>query len=132
MASFKQQELKAWQPVLTPVAVIAMLLVVFVVFLPIGIVLEDCSNRVIEQSVRYDNIGACDQVDASLNYNQLPKTCSITSLQLEHDFEPPIYIYYELKNLNQNQILSSEAMGIQSKLRQIVIHWNNIEVIPSY
>jgi len=101
MASFKQQELKAWQPVLTPVAVIAMLLVVFVVFLPIGIVLEDCSNRVIEKSVRYDEVGACDQVDASLDYTQLPKTCTV-EFELEHDYEPPIYFYYELKNFYQN------------------------------
>eukprot|EP01084_Bolivina_argentea_P251970 422823_1 len=102
MTSFKQQELKAWQPVLTPVAVIAMLLVVFVVFLPIGIVLEDCSNRVIEQSVRYDNIGACNLVDSNLNYTQLPKRCEIMNLVLEHDYEPPIYFYYELKNFYQN------------------------------
>merc|ERR1719499_1790076 len=62
MKSFKQQQLKAWQPVLTPVSVIAMLLIIFVIFLPIGILLEDCSNRVIEQSIRYDNIGECDDV----------------------------------------------------------------------
>eukprot|EP01084_Bolivina_argentea_P291742 501444_1 len=102
MASFKQQELKAWQPVLTPTAVILMLLVVFLVFLPIGIVLEDCSNRVIEQSVRYDTLGACGDVDASLDYTQLPKTCTIPNLVLEHDFEPPIYFYYELRNFYQN------------------------------
>eukprot|EP00486_Rosalina_sp_Unknown_P003432 CAMPEP_0201567468 /NCGR_PEP_ID=MMETSP0190_2-20130828/7966_1 /ASSEMBLY_ACC=CAM_ASM_000263 /TAXON_ID=37353 /ORGANISM="Rosalina sp." /LENGTH=328 /DNA_ID=CAMNT_0047987499 /DNA_START=33 /DNA_END=1016 /DNA_ORIENTATION=- len=102
LASFKQQELKAWQPVLTPVAVIAMLLIVFVVFLPIGIVLEDCSNRVIEQSIRYDNIGACDQVTADLDHTQLPKTCELNDIELLHDFEPPIYFYYELKNFYQN------------------------------
>merc|ERR1712228_358474 len=101
MTSFKQQELKAWQPVLTPVAVIAMLLVVFVVFLPIGIVLEDCSNRVIEQSARYDNIGDCNLVTADLNSTQLPKTCTL-AFELEHDYEPPIYFYYELKNFYQN------------------------------
>jgi len=102
MASFKQQELKAWQPVLTPVAVIAMLLCVFVVFLPIGIVLEDCSNRVIEQSVRYDTLAECNDVTASLNYTQLPKECQTGDIELLYDFEPPIYVYYELRNFYQN------------------------------
>lgn len=102
LASFKQQELKAWQPVLTPVAVIAMLLVVFVVFLPIGIVLEDCSNRVIEQKIRYDDVNPCDQVTADLNSTQLPKTCQLKDIELLHDFETPIFFYYELKNFYQN------------------------------
>eukprot|EP00484_Ammonia_sp_Unknown_P028541 CAMPEP_0197034932 /NCGR_PEP_ID=MMETSP1384-20130603/12855_1 /TAXON_ID=29189 /ORGANISM="Ammonia sp." /LENGTH=389 /DNA_ID=CAMNT_0042464903 /DNA_START=48 /DNA_END=1217 /DNA_ORIENTATION=+ len=108
MTAFKQQELKAWQPVLTPVAVIAMLLIVFVIFLPIGIVLEDCSNRVIEQSWRYDTVGACDEVSSSLNHTQLPKECTLTGpgkddvLVLDHDYEVPIYFYYELKHFYQN------------------------------
>ena len=107
MTAFKQQELKAWQPVLTPVAVIAMLLIVFVIFLPIGIVLEDCSNRVIEESYRYDNVGACNEVTADLDYTQLPKRCQIggngtQEWILQNDYEPPIYFYYELKNFYQN------------------------------
>jgi len=101
MKSFQQQQLSAWQPVLTPVSVIAMLLIIFVIFLPIGILLEDCSNRVIEQRVRYDNVGECDDVTSSLNAAALPKFCSV-QFEIEYDMETPIYFYYELKKFYQN------------------------------
>jgi len=108
MKSFKQQQLSAWQPVLTPVSVIAMLLIVFVIFLPIGILLEDCSNRVVEQSVRYDNVGDCDLVTNDLNYTELPKLCDF-QFELQHDYEVPIYFYYELKNFYQNHRRYSDS-----------------------
>ena len=78
-----------------------MLLIIFVIFLPIGILLEDCSNRVLEQSVRYDNVGDCDLVTNDVNASSLPKICSV-QFELEYDMETPVYFYYELKNFYQN------------------------------
>lgn len=100
MDSFKQQDLKAWQPVLTPVAVIAVLLSVAIVFMPIGIILRDASTNVIEYRKRYDNIDSC-YVDSDMNYTVLPKNCSVT-FTIEENMDAPVYFYYELENFYQN------------------------------
>lgn len=44
---FKQQKLKAWQPILTPRAVIISFLVIGIIFIPVGIVLLVASDSVI-------------------------------------------------------------------------------------
>lgn len=43
---FKQQKLKAWQPILTPNWVIGTFAVVGLIFIPIGIVLHTASENV--------------------------------------------------------------------------------------
>jgi hypothetical protein len=53
--AFKQQQLKAWQPILTPVPVVITFIVVGIVFIPIGVVLLVASNSVIEVTQRYDD-----------------------------------------------------------------------------
>ena len=98
--SFKQQELKSWQPVLTPVAVIAVLLGVALVFMPIGIVLRDASEDVISYKKRYDNIAECEVTD-DMNVTELPRNCTI-NITIEDDMDGPIYFYYELHNYYQN------------------------------
>lgn len=100
MNGFKQQDLKTWQPVLTPVAVIALLLAVAIIFMPIGIVLRDASSNVVQKSIRYDNIADCE-VSYSDTYENLPKVCDV-SFTLEKDMNAPIYFYYELHNYYQN------------------------------
>lgn len=46
MARFKQQQLPAWQPILTPGPVIVTFFIVALIFLPIGIVLLVTSGKV--------------------------------------------------------------------------------------
>ena len=43
---FKQQRMAAWQPILTPVKVIAIFLVIGIVFIPVGTSLLDSSKGV--------------------------------------------------------------------------------------
>lgn len=85
-----------------------MLLIIFVIFLPIGILLEDCSNRVIEQTVRYDNVDECDDVTNDLTSTDLPKYCTIT-FEIEQDMETPLYFYYELRGFYQNHRRYSDS-----------------------
>jgi len=85
--AFKQQRLKAWQPILTPKPVILSFLIVGIVFIPIGIGIVISSNEVVEVTERYDNI--CNG------------TCLIP-LVVPNDMKAPVYLYYRLDNYYQN------------------------------
>jgi len=87
--AFKQQQLKAWQPILTPFPVIVTFLSVGVVFIPIGIVLLLASNSVVEYTQQYDNI--CP----------MNSSCTI-SIDVTQTMQAPVYMYYRLENYYQN------------------------------
>jgi len=87
--AFKQQRLKAWQPILTPKPVILSFLIVGIIFIPIGIGIVISSNEVVEVDMRYDNVCDVNNV-CSLNIN-IPK-----------DMKAPVYFYYRLDNYYQN------------------------------
>jgi len=89
---FKQQNLKAWQPILTPIPVITTFLIVGIVFIPIGAVLLASSQAVVEVSQRYDNVPNC---------SFRPSQCSVT-LTVEQTMSSPVYLYYGLNNFYQN------------------------------
>jgi len=57
--AFKQQRLKAWQPILTPKTVLPTLLIIGILFAPIGALLIIGSNKVTEITVDYTD---CDQL----------------------------------------------------------------------
>jgi len=90
LSRFKQQQLPAWQPILTPVPVILTFLAIGVVFLPIGIALLVASLGVVEVSVRYDTQCNASQLPCVL-YANVPKTMN-----------PTVYVYYRLDNFYQN------------------------------
>lgn len=87
--AFKQQRLKAWQPILTPKPVILSFLIIGIVFIPIGIGIVISSNEVIEIDVQYDH--TCD----------IGQVCNIT-LEVPKDMKAPVYLYYRLDNYYQN------------------------------
>jgi len=87
--AFKQQRLKAWQPILTPKPVILSFLIIGLIFIPIGIGIVISSNDVIEVDVRYDV--TCD----------VGHVCNIT-LNVPQDMSGPVYLYYRLVNYYQN------------------------------
>lgn len=45
---FKQQRMKAWQPILTPIKVIAIFLIIGIIFVPVGTSLLSSSKKVTE------------------------------------------------------------------------------------
>jgi len=85
---FKQQQLKAWQPILTPACVIPTLIVIGVIFIPTGLLLYRSSTKVLEVRGEYPesckNKSKCEIKFENLNMNQ------------------PLYMYYELTNFYQN------------------------------
>jgi hypothetical protein len=87
--AFKQQRLKAWQPILTPKPVILAFIIVGIVFIPIGVGIVYSSNKVVEVDQRYDHACAVGNV------------CNIT-MKVDQRMEAPVYLYYRLENYYQN------------------------------
>jgi len=88
-SNFKQQRLRACQPILTPIPVITTFLVIGLVFVPLGAIMLVSSNAVVEVSARYDNV--CP----------LNAACNIT-LQVDSKMSEPVFFYYQLVNYYQN------------------------------
>lgn len=85
-SDFQQQNLKAWQPLLTPRWVIGTFFLIAVVFVPIGIAILAESESVVTVEKQYQN--ELTNFDISLT---IPK-----------DMKAPVYFYYKLENFYQN------------------------------
>merc|ERR1719424_1842745 len=101
--AFRQQNLKAWRPILTPKLVILLFLFVGCVFMPIGIAVIAASGSVTEiDSIDYSRaccVENCESTDTSLRVDRNP--CDI-NISVPHDLEPPVYMYYKMTNYYQN------------------------------
>jgi len=101
--AFRQQNLKAWRPILTPRLVILLFLGVGCIFVPIGIAVIAASNSVIEvDSIDYSAaccIANCDDKTGGTRVDANP--CNI-SMTIPSKMEPPIFMYYKLTNYYQN------------------------------
>uniref|UniRef100_A0A7R9U6E4 Cell cycle control protein 50A n=1 Tax=Pinguiococcus pyrenoidosus TaxID=172671 RepID=A0A7R9U6E4_9STRA len=111
---FKQQRLKAWQPILTPRWVIGTFLVVGIIFVPVGVVLKNLSDEVVEFKCQYDGEGAGNsssctiEPSCKISTEQLealgdtaPDPCYIT-IDVDEKMEADVFVYYELHNFYQN------------------------------
>jgi len=110
--AFKQQNLKAWRPILTPKTVILTFFIVGIIFVPIGIAVLVTSQNIVEvQSTNYVNaesdggccIANCDSVTSGSSPTARVdlNPCVITIAPTE-DMDPPIYMYYKLTHFYQN------------------------------
>jgi len=102
-SSFKQQRLKAWQPLLTPFYVILAFVIIGVIFIPIGAVIFVASQNVVEVEVRYDNDANCfvpARTDAAAA-TFVQQTCQ-KQVIIPSDMSLPVYFYYKLTNFYQN------------------------------
>ncbi|KAI8831313.1 ligand-effect modulator 3 family [Chytriomyces cf. hyalinus JEL632] len=100
--AFKQQRLKAWQPILTPKTVLPAFFMLGVVFVPIGIALYLASNNV--QQIIFDYTTCSNAVFPATNMSTLPgpqKICEVT-FTIEKDMPGPVFMYYRLTNFYQN------------------------------
>ncbi|KAF9348222.1 hypothetical protein BGX26_000360 [Mortierella sp. AD094] len=130
--AFKQQRLKAWQPILTPKTVLPTFLIVGIIFAPIGGLLLWASDTVKEISIDYTH---CDQVGETFvpvptddyfvkfpgvsdngappEYKSIPwqasgnnmtwnSTKCTVKFSLPEDMKKPVFVYYRLTNFYQN------------------------------
>jgi len=127
--AFKQQRLKAWQPILTPKTVLPTLFIIGLIFAPIGGLLIWGSSLVTQITIDYTD---CDQQgstftqvnkydyqlrasDAHLSYTPpsysfinntsaavgQQAACTIR-FQIPADLAAPVFLYYKLSNFHQN------------------------------
>ncbi|KAJ2481239.1 alkylphosphocholine resistance protein lem3 [Coemansia sp. RSA 2131] len=119
--AFKQQRLRAWQPLLTPKSVLPTFFIIGIIFAPIGGWLLWASERINELRVDYTN---CDQQSNTLSdvsdyeyhmhgiesssiakprssYDSESRVCTI-QFTLPKDLEASVYLYYRLTNFYQN------------------------------
>lgn len=128
--AFRQQRLKAWQPILTPKTVIPLLFLVAAIFAPLGVAIIYTTYNVQNLQVDYSKCGDLTSGDAYANIppkytnwhfrhtstnpdfkwkvanttdsdGDVVQTCSI-QFNLPKDLSPPIYLYYKLTNFYQN------------------------------
>ncbi|RKP16562.1 Lem3/Cdc50, partial [Rozella allomycis CSF55] len=103
--AFRQQRLKAWQPILTPKTVIPSFFMLGVIFIPIGIILLLASNSVVELTIDYTKcVGATNENKPpgaeSWSYNSQMNECTLT-FKIP-DMKAPVFMYYRLTNFYQN------------------------------
>ncbi|KAJ2612805.1 alkylphosphocholine resistance protein lem3 [Coemansia sp. RSA 1804] len=121
--AFKQQRLRAWQPLLTPKSVLPTFFVIGIIFAPIGGWLLWASQRINELRIDYTN---CDKLGSTpkdispslydyhlygidskkiaapqQQYDSDTSTCTIT-FALPKDLEPDVFLYYRLTSFYQN------------------------------
>jgi len=92
-SNFKQQRLRAWQPLLTPPWVIGTFFTVAAVFLIIGGVCLAASQSVVEIEHRYD-VDDCQTVTTG-------NLCQF-AVPITKEMKPPVFFYYKLTNYYQN------------------------------
>lgn len=86
---FRQQRMRAWQPILTPKWAILTFFVVGLIFIPIGVVLLIASRSVVYYEQEYSTACAGQSL------------CTLT-FNLTQQMDPPVYFYYGLDNFYQN------------------------------
>jgi len=112
-SKFKQQQLPAWQPILTAGTVLPTFFVIGIAFVPIGVGLMYFSNQVHEVVVDYTDCNRsdipekkCSSVITEAGWDGSNKCiCEIEieeSLIGDVSWTGPVYIYYGLTNFYQN------------------------------
>ncbi|PLB45347.1 LEM3/CDC50 family protein [Aspergillus steynii IBT 23096] len=121
--AFRQQRLKAWQPILTPKSVLPLFFIVGIIFAPIGGLLLWASSQVQEISIDYSE---CAEKAPRKGHEEIPNRVSssfkssgqiaptwqrrdehnVTYCRLIFDIPdtigPPVFLYYRLTNFYQN------------------------------
>jgi len=99
---FRQQNLKAWRPILTPNLVILLFVIVGTIFIPIGIAVMMASNDVVEvETVDYSR-ACCANCDSTNSQERVDFNPCTVPIVVPKRMEPPIYMYYKLSNYYQN------------------------------
>ncbi|BCS24749.1 CDC50/LEM3 family protein [Aspergillus puulaauensis] len=116
--AFRQQRLKAWQPILTPKSVLPLFFVIGVIFAPLGGLLLWASSTVQELVIDYsdcknaNNNGFVPIPDDKFKYSFKSSHNSPTwqydngkcqlMFHIPDTIGPPVFMYYRLSNFYQN------------------------------
>ncbi|KAK9431963.1 ligand-effect modulator 3 family [Lipomyces doorenjongii] len=126
--AFRQQRLKAWQPILTPKTVLPIFFAVGLIFAPIGALLLWASYRVQELNIDYTHCSEAGTVfetipkqyvsghfrnsasEPAAQWRSYVNSSAPTGQQsycslrfaIESEMSPPILVYYRLTNFYQN------------------------------
>ncbi|KAF9932601.1 hypothetical protein FBU30_007747 [Linnemannia zychae] len=130
--AFKQQRLKAWQPILTPKTVLPTFILVGILFAPIGGLLLWASNTVTEIVIDYTHCGSAGQNYETVpsdsysisfpgsngpvespafkavpsfakgNNATWPTTICTVKFTIPDTMKKPVFMYYRLSNFYQN------------------------------
>lgn len=114
--AFKQQQLKAWQPILTPKPVILTFAILGIVFIPIGIALLVASNQVKEEFKRYDEPSVCP----------LNSACTI-QITVSEKMTAPVFFYYRLEGFHQNHRRYVKSRNDQQLRGEVVRSYGALE-----
>lgn len=138
--AFRQQRLKAWQPILTPKTVIPFLFLLAAIFAPLGVAIFYFTFNVENLTLDYSK---CADLHSSLyaevpskytgwhfrhkntdpnfqwkvvngtdSFGDLEQTCYV-QFNLPRDLKPPIYLYYKLTNFYQNHRKYVESYDLE-------------------
>lgn len=146
--AFRQQRLKAWQPILTPKSVIPMLFVLAVIFAPLGIAIlhtvynvemllidytqchrASSSLAAVPQKYTHHHFRATAKLpefkwavdNATDAFGDTVQTCRI-QFEIPHNIKPPVYLYYQLTNFYQNHRKYVESYDLLQLLGKAVAH----------
>lgn len=74
--AFRQQKLKSWQPIMTPLKVVILFFAIGIAFIPTGTTLLSNSNDIYESTVVYD--GDDTDVDCSISTANQGRKCKVS------------------------------------------------------
>ncbi|KAJ3047885.1 hypothetical protein HK097_011080 [Rhizophlyctis rosea] len=110
--AFKQQRLKAWQPILTPKTVLPTFFIIGAIFVPIGIGLYIASDKV--SQVIFDYTFCQKEATSTFSkptkdygpitewrWDATSRACTVR-FEVDENFNPPVFLYYRLTNFYQN------------------------------
>ena len=108
-SKFRQQQLPAWQPILTAGTVLPTFFVIGVAFIPVGIALLTFSGNVQEVVKEYTHCNSTDPAHDGASCDEVlrnttaatPCTCNI-DFNITESLNGRVYMYYGLSNFYQN------------------------------
>jgi hypothetical protein len=104
-SDFQQQNLKAWQPLLTPTWVIGTFFTIGALFIPVGYQVLDASAGVRQFEVSYFDIPCNTTLSPTAKATDVTNCKKVVNLEIEDDIGGEgqnIYFYYKLTNFYQN------------------------------
>ncbi|KAI0747835.1 cell cycle control protein [Daedaleopsis nitida] len=115
--AFKQQRLKAWQPILTPRTVLPTLFIIGILFAPIGVLLIWGSGLVTEIDIDYTD---CELLNAQngtdLTFSDVPSNKFTYKLAASHSkapFNPPQYAFVNRTGAADVNVDSTQQCVVQ-------------------